>query len=176
MSRTSRDRAHTRHPSSTGLATAETVPSRPAPARPEPTSRPPESGSGEEPSAGELVKQLTDQTKILVKQELRLAQVELQEKGKKVGIGAGMFGAGGVVAFFGAAGLITATVLVLSTALASWLAALIVGLVLLAIAAVAALMGKKQIEQATPPAPEQAIGSVKRDVDTVKRRARTFRA
>jgi len=118
------------------------------------------------------VKQLTDQTKTLVKQEMRLAQVELQEKGKKIGVGAGLFGAGGLVAFFGAATLIAAVVLGLSTALAPWLAALIVALVLLAVAGIAALMGKKKVEEATPPAPEQAMGSVKRDVDTVKRRAR----
>lgn len=140
------------------------------PAQRERSSMPAESDL-QESSAGELVKQLSEQTKTLVKQELRLAQVELQEKGKKVGIGAGIFGAGGLVAIFGAAALIVALVLALSTALAPWLSTLIVGVVLLATAGVAALMGKKQIEQATPPAPEQAIGSVKRDVETVKRRA-----
>ena len=123
-------------------------------------------------SVSELVKQLTEHTKTLVKQEMRLAQVELQEKGKKLGIGAGMFGAGGLVAFFGAATLITALVLVLATALAPWLSALIVGIVLLAGAGVAALMGKKQIEQATPPVPEQAVETVKEDVEEVKERAR----
>jgi len=143
----------------------------PAQARPEPPSGTSPSESGEA-STGDLVKQLTDQTKTLVKQEMRLAQVELQEKGKKIGVGAGLFGAGGLVAFFGAATLIAAVVLGLSTALAPWLAALIVALVLLAVAGIAALMGKKKVEEAAPPAPEQAMGSVKRDVDTVKRRAR----
>ena len=123
-------------------------------------------------SVGDLVKQLSEQTATLVRQEMKLAQTELQEKGKKAGIGAGMFGASGLVAFFGAACLIAAAVLALATAVDSWLAALIVGVVLLAAAGVAALMGKKQIEEATPPAPEGAMRSVKRDVDTVKRRAR----
>ena len=123
-------------------------------------------------SIGDLVKQLSEQTSTLVRQEMRLAQAELQEKGKKAGMGAGMFGAGGLVAFFGAATLIAAAVLALSTGLEPWLSALIVGVVLLIAAGVAALMGKKQIEQATPPAPEQAIESVKRDVDTVKAGAR----
>ena len=126
----------------------------------------------DEPSAGELVKQLTEQTKTLVKQEMRLAQAELQEKGKKVGIGAGMFGAGGLVAFFGAAALIVALVLALSTALAPWLSALVVGVVLLAVAGGAALMGKKQFEQATPPVPEQTVETVKEDVQHVKSRAK----
>ena len=126
----------------------------------------------EDTPVSELVKQLTDQTKTLVKQEMRLAQVELQEKGKKVGIGAGMFGAGGLVAFFGAATLITAIVLLLGTALAAWLAALIVGVILLGVAGGAALMGKKKIEQATPPVPEQAVETVKEDVQHVKERAK----
>lgn len=123
-------------------------------------------------SIGDLVKQLSTQTSTLVRQEMRLAQVELQEKGKKAGMGAGMFGASGIVAFLGAGTLIAAIVLALATALEPWLAALIVAVVLLAAAGVAALMGKKQIEQATPPAPEQAMDSVKQDVDAVKAGAR----
>lgn len=123
-------------------------------------------------SVGNLVKQLSEQTSTLVRQEMRLAQVELQEKGKRAGIGAGMFGAGGLVALFGAATLVAAAVLALSTALEPWLSAIIVGVVLLLVAGVAAVLGKKQIDQATPPAPEQAIESVKRDVDTVKEGAR----
>lgn len=123
-------------------------------------------------SVGDLVKQLSEQTATLVRQEMKLAQTELQEKGKRAGIGAGMFGAGGLVAFFGAATLIAAAVLALATAVDAWLAAVIVGVVLLAVAGVAALMGKKKIDEATPPAPEQAMQSMKRDVDTVKSRAR----
>ena len=123
-------------------------------------------------SVGDLVKQLSEQTATLVRQEMKLAQTELQEKGKKAGIGAGMFGASGLVAFFGAACLIAAAVLGLATAVDAWLAAVIVGVVLLAAAGVAALMGKKQVEEATPPAPEAAMRSMKRDVDTVKERAR----
>ncbi len=128
--------------------------------------------SSQDQSVSELVKDLSEQTATLVRQEMKLAQAELQEKGKKAGIGAGMFGAGGLVAFFGAACLIAAAVLALATAVDSWLAAVIVGVVLLAVAGVAALMGKKKIDEATPAAPEQAMGSMKRDVDTVKRRAR----
>src|SRR5918998_5838224 len=123
-------------------------------------------------SVSDLVKQLSEQTATLVRQEMRLAQVELQEKGKKVGIGAGMFGAGGLVAFFGAATLIVALVLALATALAPWLSALIVGVLLLAAAGVAALKGKQQIEEATPPLPEHTVETVKEDLQHVKQRAK----
>ena len=136
-------------------------------------SSPPDQGEPDDTSVSELVKQLTEQTKTLVKQEMRLAQVELKEKGKKVGIGAGLFGAGGLVAFFGAATLISAIVLLISTALAPWLSALIVALLLLATAGVAALNGKKEIEKATPPVPEQTVETVKEDVQHVKERAST---
>jgi len=120
---------------------------------------------------GDLVKQLSEQTSDLVRKELKLAQLEMQEKGKRAGIGAGLFGGAGLVALYGLGVLIAAIVLALATAIDAWLAALIVAVVLFAIAGVAALMGRKQVEQATPPQPEQAIASTKRDVEVVKERA-----
>jgi uncharacterized membrane protein YqjE len=120
---------------------------------------------------GDLVQQLSHQTAALVRQEMRLAQVELQEKGKRAGIGAGMFGGAGLVALYGVGALIAAAVLLIATALEPWLAAVIVGVVLLAVAGVLALFGRKQVDQATPPKPERAMESVQRDVAHVKERA-----
>jgi hypothetical protein len=54
----------------------------------------------------------------------------------------------------------------------SWLAALIVGVAVLAIAGVAALMGKGRIQQVTPPVPTEAAGGLKADVEAIKERAR----
>jgi uncharacterized membrane protein YqjE len=119
-------------------------------------------------SISELLQRLSQQTQTLVRDEIRLALLELQDKGKRAGIGAGLFGAGGLVALFGVATLIAAIVLLLATAVAAWLAALIVAVVLLGGAGLLALGGKKEIEQAIPPAPEQAIESTKRDVEAVK--------
>ena len=124
--------------------------------------------SDEDRSTGELVQQLSNQTATLVRQELRLAQVELQEKGKRVGIGAGMFGGAGVVALYGVGALIAAAIIGIGTLLEPWIAAVIVGVVLLAVAGILALIGRKQVERGTPPLPEQAIESTKRDVDEVK--------
>jgi uncharacterized membrane protein YqjE len=120
---------------------------------------------------GDLVQQLSQQTAALVRQEMRLAQVELQEKGKRAGIGAGMFGGAGLVALYGVGALIAAAILLIGTALEPWLAAVIVGAVLLAVAGVLALLGRKQVDQATPPKPERAMESVQRDVAHVKERA-----
>jgi membrane protein len=121
-------------------------------------------------SVGELVHQLSEQTSTLIRQELRLATAELQEKGKHAGVGAGIFGGAGLVALYGVAALVAAAVIGLGTLVEPWLAALIVGVVLLTVAGVAALLGKKQVEQATPPTPEQAVESVQQDIHTVKER------
>jgi uncharacterized membrane protein YqjE len=120
---------------------------------------------------GELVQQLSEQTATLVRKELQLAQLELQEKGKRAGIGAGLFGGAGVIALYGLGALIAAAIIGLGNAVDPWLSALIVAVVLFAAAGIASLVGKKQVEQAVPPAPEQAIQSGKRSVDEVKGRA-----
>ncbi len=120
---------------------------------------------------GELVQRMSQQTASLVRQELQLAQIEMKEKGKRAGLGAGMFGGAGVFALYGVGALIATLILVLATFLEPWIAAAIVTVVLFAIAGVLALTGKKEIEQATPAAPEQAIESTKQDVDELKGRA-----
>ena len=121
-------------------------------------------------SVSELVKQLSEQTATLVRQEMKLAQSELQEKGKKAGIGAGMFGAAGVFGL-GAFGALTACLIaLLATALDHvWLAAVIVAVVYAAIAAVLGLQGRNKIQEATPPAP-QTVETVKEDVEWAKTR------
>ncbi len=119
-------------------------------------------------STGELIGQLTEQLSTLVRSEARLAQAEVAQKAKKLGMGAGLFGGAGLVAFFGLAALITSGILLLALVLPHWLAALIVAVVLLAIAGVLALVGKKDIAQAAPPVPTQAIAGVREDVATVK--------
>jgi uncharacterized membrane protein YqjE len=123
--------------------------------------------SGEEP-LGALVHRLTEQVPELIRSELRLAQAELKEKGKSAGIGVGAFGAAGLLALYGVACLLAAAIIALALAVEPWLAALIVGVVLLAGAAVAGLLGKRKVATATPPAPERAISGLKEDVATVK--------
>jgi membrane protein len=118
---------------------------------------------------GELVQQLSQQTSQLIRQEMRLAQVELQEKGKRAGMGAGMFGGASVVALYGVGALIAAAIIGVGTLIEPWISAVIVGVVLLIIAGIVALAGKKQVQRATPPLPEQALESTKRDVDEVKK-------
>jgi uncharacterized membrane protein YqjE len=128
--------------------------------------------AAQEHSTGELVKQMTEQVSTLVRDELRLAQVEMARKGKQAGLGAGMLGGGGLIALYGVGCLIACAIIGLSHVVQPWLAALIVGVALLAIAVVAALAGKGRIRQATPPVPTEAAASVKTDVEEIKERAR----
>src|SRR5918997_2237905 len=122
---------------------------------------------------GELVQDLSRQTSTLIRQEMRLAQAELAEKGKHASKGAGMFGGAGAVALYGVGALVAAAVLGLATVLEPWIAAAAIGAVLLIVAGVLALTGKKELEEAGPPKPELALESVQRDVETVKARARS---
>ena len=124
-------------------------------------------------SLSDLVQDLSRQTSTLIRQEMRLAQAELTEKGRHASKGAGMFGGAGLIALYGVGALIAAAILGLATVLEPWIAAAAVGVGLLLIAGILALTGKKEIEEATPPKPELAIESVQRDVDTVKARARS---
>src|SRR3954471_21175733 len=124
-------------------------------------------------SLGELVQDLSRQTSTLIRQEMRLAQAELTEKGRHAGKGAGMFGGAGLVALYAVGALIAAAILGLATVVEPWIAAAAVGVGLLLIAGILGLTGKREIEEAAPPKPEQAIESVQQDVDTVKARARS---
>jgi hypothetical protein len=126
-------------------------------------------------SMAELVKQLSEQTSRLARQEVGLAKTELALKGKRAGIGAGMFGGAGAFGFYALGALVAAVILGLATAVAAWLAALIVTALLGAIAGGLALAGRLKVAQATPPVPEQATESVKEDVQWAKTRAQAAR-
>ena len=124
---------------------------------------------------GDLVRQLSDQTTTLVRQEIELAKAEMTAKGKQVGMGAGAFGGAGLFGLYAVGAITACFILALSTAVAGWLAALIVGVVYAAIAGVLALIGKKKTQAGAPPVPERAISSTKEDVEWAKTRAKTAR-
>ncbi len=126
-----------------------------------------------EKSAAELVADLTQELTTLVHQEIELAKAELAEKGKRAGLGAGMFGGAGLLVVLGLGCLTAAAVGALQLVMPVWLAALIVGLAYGALAGGLALAGKHEVSQATPPVPEQAIESTKEDVAWLKTQARS---
>ena len=127
-------------------------------------------GPGQDATVGELAGQLPEQISRLVREELRLAQLEMTQKGKRAGIGAGMLGGGGVIALYGVTAVLASAILALTLVLPAWASALIVGGALLAVSAVLALAGRKQVQQAMPPVPQQTQASVEADVEEIKER------
>jgi len=117
---------------------------------------------------GELLRQLADETATLVRKELELAKAEMSEKGKKAGLGAGMFGGAGIAALLALGTLTAFLVLALDEAMPAWLAALLVALVWAAIAGALALVGRQRLQEATPAKPDQTVESVKDDIAEAK--------
>jgi hypothetical protein len=119
-------------------------------------------------SIGDLLKQLSEQTATLVRQELDLAKAEMQQKGKRAGVGLGLIGVGGVIAL-AAVGAFTATlIMLLAEWMDGWLAGLIVTIAYAAVAAYLALQGKEKVSEASPPVPQQTVETVKEDVRWAK--------
>jgi uncharacterized membrane protein YqjE len=117
---------------------------------------------------GATVHRLAEQLPELVRSEVRLAQVELTEKGKRAGLGIGLFGAAGVVGLYALGGVLVTVVVLLDLVLPLWAATLIVTGLLMVVALALGLHGRSEVARATPPAPERAIAGVKEDVEAVK--------
>ncbi|MFD3556432.1 phage holin family protein [Streptomyces goshikiensis] len=124
-----------------------------------------------EDSVSVLVSRASQQMSELVREEMQLARAEMTQKGKRFGKGGGLFGAAGLLGLLAAQALVAACIAALSLVLPVWAAALIVTAVLAAVAAGVALAGKKQIDKAGTPAPQQTIDSVKADVAEIKEKA-----
>lgn len=120
-------------------------------------------------STGELVSRLTKDMSTLIRDEMRLAQIEASSKAKKLGLGAGLFGGAGLLALFGLGVLVAAATLGLANVVAAWLAAVIVGAALLIIAALVALVGKKDVSAGAPPAPKECGWCADRHQDHSRR-------
>jgi hypothetical protein len=134
-----------------------------------------EAERADEQSIAELLRQLSEQTQSLASKEMELAKAEVAAKGKRLGIGAGTFGAAGLIGAFAVGAFTAAVILLLATAMKPWVAALIVTVAYAAIAGVLALMGRKQVEAGSPPIPEQAIDSTRQDLATAKQSAKEGR-
>jgi hypothetical protein len=124
---------------------------------------------------GELLKQLSEETTTLVRQELDLAKAEVAQKGQQAGKGAGMFGGAGITGFLALAALTAALIMLIDKATPNWVAALIVAVAYAAIAGILALQGRNKVREAAPPVPEQTVESVKEDVQWAKTRTQSAR-
>jgi len=124
-------------------------------------------------SMGQLVKDLSQDISTLVRQELQLAKVEMTQKGKEAGVGAGLLGGAGVFGLAVVGGSMATIILILSTFMPTWLAALVTTLAYAAVAAVLALRGRDRLREAGSPVPERAKESVKEDIEWAKTHAKS---
>ncbi|MER6348895.1 phage holin family protein [Streptomyces sp. NPDC001595] len=131
----------------------------------------PRTGSQAHEPVGELVKRASQQLSDLVRDEMRLAQAEMTQKGKRYGKGGGLFGGAGLMGVLTLQALVATVIAALSLVLDVWAAALIVTGVLAAVTALMAALGKKQIDKAAPPKPQMTTASVKADVAEIKEKA-----
>ncbi len=127
-----------------------------------------QTGQPDTDSVGGLVSDMSAQVSRLVRAELQLAQADLQQKGKKAGAGAGLFGGAAVLGLYALGCFITAAILALALVIAGWLAALLVGVVLVVVAAIAALVGRRQVKEAVPPVPTEAVAGLKKDAQALR--------
>jgi len=127
--------------------------------------------AAQERSTGDLVKAVTEQVSVLMRDELKLAQLEVTGKARQAGKGMGMMGGGALIALYGVACLIACVIIAISHSLQAWLSALIIGVALLVVAAIATAIGRKKMRQGSPPMPTEAVESVKTDVQEVRERA-----
>jgi MFS family permease len=134
-----------------------------------------ESQANYDSSLADLARQLSNQTTELVHHEVELAKAELRVKGKRAGVGAGMFGGAGALGLYALGALTAAIIAGIAEALPVWASALIVAALYGAVAGILALRGKKKVQQATPPLPEETVQSVKEDVRYTKQRAQEAR-
>jgi MFS family permease len=123
-------------------------------------------------STADLLRDFSDQLTRLVRDEMQLAKAELEAKGKRLGFGAGLLGLAGVLAIYAGGALLLGVVLLLALVLPAWAAALIVGAAVAVVAGVLALVARGQLRRAAPPVPEEAMSSVRQDIQAVKESAR----
>ena len=122
-------------------------------------------------SLGELFSELAQETSTLVRQEVALAKTEMGEKASRVGKDVGFLAAGGAVAYAGLLAILAAVIVVLDTFLPLWLAALLVGLV---VVGVGYFLVKKGLDalKSEDVAPRQTIETLKEDGQWIKDQTR----
>ena len=122
----------------------------------------------EEPSVGALVQSAMADVSTLIRSEIELAKAEVGKSAKKAGIGAGAFGAAGVLlAFSGIFLFVTIAEFLTWLGLIRWVSYLLVWLLLLVLAGIAALVGRSSLKKIEKP--ERTIETL-RDLPEVMHR------
>ncbi|MEU5157633.1 phage holin family protein [Glycomyces sp. NPDC021274] len=121
-------------------------------------------------SVGEIVGDLTSQVAHLARVEAQLAAREIGDKAKQGAFGGGMFALAGVTAIYGGAALALAAGIALALVWPAWLAALVMGVALLAVAGIFALVGRAKLREALPPVPDETMEHAREDARALRGR------
>lgn len=127
-------------------------------------------------SLSQLFKRFSDEASSLIRMEVELAKVELAEKGKVAGAGAGMFGAAAAAALCLLGALTACLILALDEVMHPAVAALIVTLLWALVAGALAYLGRERVRAATPIAPRRAQEGIREDLQAAKEGLRAGRA
>lgn len=117
---------------------------------------------------GDLLGEFAQETGTLIGYEMELARSEVSQATDRARRGAVALGIALALAMAGLGALTACAILGLAEAMDAWLAALIVGAVLLAVAGAAALIGRSRMRQIAPPVPHRAMDNLRRDVEAVQ--------
>jgi len=127
--------------------------------------------SRSEPSLGQLFAELTEEMTTLVRQEVALATTELGQKASRVGRDVGFLAVGGAVVYAGLLAIIAACILALALIMPTWLAALIIGIVVVALGYGLVRMGLGALKREDL-APRQTLDTLKEDMTWAKNQTR----
>ena len=127
-------------------------------------------------STRRLIRDLSEQSARLVSQEMALARAELTEKRVQAGLGTGLLVGAGVLALYGLGALTACGILLLSSAMKAWIAAVTIAGGVLIVAGAVALIGKAHLARAAPPVPQAAIDTAKQDLETIRANVREGRS
>ena len=122
----------------------------------------------DERSLGDLFSELSRETTTLVRQEVQLAKAELTQSATAAARGLGMLGAGGAVAYAGLLFVLLAIVFgLIEAGWDAWLAALVVGLVVVALGAILVWRAREALKPANL-APQKTVETLKEDAAWAK--------
>lgn len=129
----------------------------------------PGNGHAADASIGVLLKELANEVPSLVTKEVALAKSEMRENMRATKAGVAAVATGGAVAMTGLIVLAMAAVYALSEVMVPWLAALIVGAVVLLIGYAMVQAGKKKFD-AESMRPDRTMNTLHKDAEAMRGR------
>lgn len=120
-----------------------------------------------EPDVAALLEALTDEARLMLRRDVELAKAEIRGTTRHAGGAGAGFGAAALLGYLAVALLSVAAALGLSALMPAGFAFLVVSLVVAAVAAVAYVVGRRNLA-ALSPVPHQTIETIKEDISWLR--------